>query len=168
MKRKRPYCHVKHYMKQLINYCYEIFLNFTFSKMDANARRAPNEEIHKIFAFRASGVTMHLRAHSWKSGARVCFMTRVPGRAITSLTMSSFQPNWKLIMSVLKTDCHCERKQLRNRSNKIKMPSFSVSFASLMWKTCRKTFCGYFPLWKFSCSNSFQTHFKIMIESFKA
>ena len=55
---------------------------------------------------------------------------------------------------------HCERMQLRNHSNKIKMPSFSVSFASLMWKTCRKTFCGYFHLWKFSCSNSFQKHFK--------
>ena len=61
-----------------------------------------------------------------KSGARVRFMTRVPGRAITSLSMSTFPPNWKLITSALKVHGYRERMQLRNRSNKTK--SFFCKF----------------------------------------
>ena len=119
--------------------CWKI-LNFTFSKMGANARRAPNlKEIRKIFVFRA---TTHLRAHSWKISR---------ARALHDARARASDHFLTVTVMALKVDGYCERMQLRNRSNKTKMPFFSVSFASLMWKKCRKTFCRYFHLWKFHC-----------------
>ena len=101
---------------------------------------------------------IYARIHE-KSGTRAFHDARARARAHV-LNMSTFQPNWKLIKSSLKVDGYCERMQLRNRSNKTKTPFFSVSFASLMWKKCRKTFCRYFHLWKFHCWYLFQTHLR--------
>ena len=148
-----PYCHVKHYMKY--------FWILHFQKW---ARTRAARPIKKFAKFSRFALPRTYARIPEKSGAHVRAMARdhvlkyVDISTKLKIIHERFESRWSL---------H-ERMQLWNPSNKTKMPLFSVSFASLMWKNVEKHFVDIFIYESFIVLVSFKRIFKIMIESFTA